>query len=253
MKFLKMLEATPDPGHIHLYWLGQAGFLIKNSLGKVMLIDAYLSDYVEKTDGSRRLMMAVAEPEELAPDVILASHEHADHLDMDSLPSLMRNGAHLYCCKASERICRDAGFDMTRVTGMQIGDTAQQDGFSVEAVWADHGDSAPDALGFWIETEGVRIYFTGDTSYQSRRMRPVTERETDLLIAPINGEFGNMNERDAAMLAQQASPLLTIPCHFWTFAHHHGDPGHFQDAMRAIAPDVPFFVMCQGERITYPR
>ena len=29
MKFLKMLEATPDPGHIHLYWLGQAGFLIK--------------------------------------------------------------------------------------------------------------------------------------------------------------------------------------------------------------------------------
>ena len=43
MKFLKMLEATPDPGHIHLYWLGQAGFLIKNSLGKVMLIDAYLS------------------------------------------------------------------------------------------------------------------------------------------------------------------------------------------------------------------
>ena len=50
MKFVKMLEAVPAPGHIHLYWLGQAGFLIKNSIGKVMLIDAYLSDYVEKTD-----------------------------------------------------------------------------------------------------------------------------------------------------------------------------------------------------------
>ena len=50
MKFVKMLEAVPAPGHIHLYWLGQAGFLIKNSIGKVILIDAYLSDYVEKTD-----------------------------------------------------------------------------------------------------------------------------------------------------------------------------------------------------------
>ena len=68
MKFVKMLEAVPAPGHIHLYWLGQAGFLIKNSIGKVMLIDAYLSDYVEKTDGNRRLMMAVAEPEELHPN-----------------------------------------------------------------------------------------------------------------------------------------------------------------------------------------
>ena len=34
MKFVKMLEAVPAPGHIHLYWLGQAGFLIKNSIGK---------------------------------------------------------------------------------------------------------------------------------------------------------------------------------------------------------------------------
>ena len=120
MKFVKMLEAVPAPGHIHLYWLGQAGFLIKNSIGKVMLIDAYLSDYVEKTDGNRRLMMAVAEPEELHPNVILASHEHADHLDMDSLPALMADGAHLYCCKASHRICMEAGFDPAQVTGMQI-------------------------------------------------------------------------------------------------------------------------------------
>ena len=253
MKFVKMLEAVPAPGHIHLYWLGQAGFLIKNSIGKVILIDAYLSDYVEKTDGNHRLMMAVAEPEELHPNVILASHEHADHLDMDSLPALMADSAHLYCCKASHRICMEAGFDPAQVTGMQIGDKVQQDGFSVEAVWADHGDSAPDALGFWIVTEGVRIYFTGDTSYQSCRMQPVTNREMDLLIAPINGEFGNMNERDAAMLAQQAQPRLTIPCHFWTFAHHHGDPGHFQDAMRAIAPEVPAYTMCQGERLTPPR
>lgn len=77
MKFVKMLEAVPVPGHIHLYWLGQAGFLIKNSIGKVMLIDAYLSDYVEKTDGNRRLMMAVAEPEELHPNVIRENKKFA--------------------------------------------------------------------------------------------------------------------------------------------------------------------------------
>ena len=38
-------------------------------------------------------------------------------------------------------------------------------------------------------------------------MAPVAQRHPDLLILPINGEFGNMNERDAAMLAAQAQQL----------------------------------------------
>jgi L-ascorbate 6-phosphate lactonase len=252
MTFLQKCALSPQAGHLHIYWLGQAGFLIRNSSGKNLLIDAYLSDYVEKCDGSKRLMMAVAEPQDLRPDVILASHDHADHLDMDSLPLLLSHGAPLFCSGESYRRCAQAGFPMQQITAMKPGDRASAAGYSIEAVFADHGDYAPDAVGFWIESEGVRLYFTGDTSYQPGRMAPVAQRHPDLLILPINGEFGNMNERDAAMLAAQTNAGLTIPCHFWTFAHHHGDPGLFQDAMLRLAPQNKFYILCQGEMLAWP-
>ena len=136
---------------------------------------------------------------------------------------------------------------MENIRAMQGGDVIEQDGYRVEAVFADHGDTAPKALGFLIETEGVRLYFTGDTSYQHMRLQPVIDRGIDVLILPINGEYGNMNERDAAMLAAQTKAGVTIPCHFWTFARHSGDPYVFEQEMKAEAPETPCYVMAQGE------
>ncbi len=234
-------------GTVSLAWMGQAGFLLKNSTGKVLVLDVYLSDLSEKQDGNKRLMPALCRPEEIKADVVLASHHHTDHLDLVSIPAWLGNGARLYCCQESGRICREAGFAEGQIMEMKAGDRVTDAGYVVEAVFADHGDTAPEALGFLIETEGVRIYFTGDTAYQHTRMQEATERDIDILLLPINGEYGNMNERDAAMLAARTEAALTIPCHFWMFARHQGSPWDFSQAMKEMAPACPFYVMAQGE------
>lgn len=234
-------------GTVSLAWMGQAGFLLKNSSGKVLALDVYLSDLSETKDGNKRLMPALCRPEEIRADVVLASHHHTDHLDLVSIPVWLESGARLYCCRESGRICQEAGLPDGQITKMKAGDRVTDAGYAIEAVFADHGDTAPEALGFLIETEGVCIYFTGDTSYQQTRMQEAAGRDIDVLLLPVNGEYGNMNERDAAMLASQAGAALTIPCHFWMFARHQGSPWDFMLAMKETAPGCPFYVMAQGE------
>ena len=236
-------------GSVSIAWMGQAGFLLKNSSQQVLALDVYLSDLVEKQDGNKRLMPALCRPEEIKTDVVLATHHHADHLDLDSLPVWLSGGARLYCCRESERICREAGLAKDQITAMTAGDRVTDSGYSIEAVFADHGDTAPEALGFLIETEGVKIYFTGDTGYQQTRMQYAARQQVDVLLLPINGEYGNMNERDAAMLASQVRAELTVPCHFWMFARHQGSPWDFTIAMKEAAPGCSYYVMAQGEII----
>lgn len=250
MNFVKMFQMEkPEKGWVSIAWTGQAGFLIKNSQGKILAIDIYLSDLSEKQDGNKRLTPALFEADELKLDVLLATHHHSDHLDLESIPTLLNNQTRLYCCKESYRLCQKLGVPMECVTAMGVGDWIEDSGFRVEAVFADHGDAAPEAVGFLIEAEGIRVYFTGDTSYQNVRMGYAARHKIDVLILPINGEYGNLNERDAAMLAKQMGAGLTIPCHFWTFARHQGSPYQFQQEMRAAAPECNVCLMAQGEII----
>ena len=173
-------EHVTVEGAVSLAWMGQAGFLLKNSRGKVLVLDVYLSDLSEKQDGNKRIMPPLCGPEEIKADVVLASHHHTDHLDLLSIPAWLENGARLYCCRESGRICREAGFPAGQITEMRAGDRATDAGYSIEAVFADHGDTAPEALGFLIETDGVRIYFTGDTSNQQTRMQEAAGRDKDV-------------------------------------------------------------------------
>lgn len=254
MDYISRLKRVPcGEGTIVIMWIGQAGFVIKNSKGDMVAIDVYLSDLAEKQDGNKRLTPAIVTAEQLDAGLILASHNHTDHLDLESLPVMLQRNTELYCSTGCCKPCEEANLPMEKVHTVKEGDSFSLKGFKVQVVFADHGDASPDAVGFLIETEGIRIYFTGDTSYQYKRMMPALEKEIDVLLVPINGEYGNMNETDAAMLAKQSEAKLTIPCHFWTFARHQGSPYIFELAMNKLAPEQQVYVMAQGEIISYSR
>src|SRR5439155_813953 len=71
---------------LHLWWLGQSGFLVKLD-DRYLLLDPYLSDSLtEKYEGTPtphvRMTRRVVDPARLAfVDVVTASHGHTDHLD----------------------------------------------------------------------------------------------------------------------------------------------------------------------------
>src|ERR671927_287468 len=82
--------AGSDPGELHVWWLGQSGFLLRWA-GRTALLDPYLSDsltrkYAETDKPHERMTERVIAPERLNfADVVTASHAHTDHLDADTL------------------------------------------------------------------------------------------------------------------------------------------------------------------------
>jgi L-ascorbate 6-phosphate lactonase len=254
MKFIEKLQSChPQNGEVALFWLGQAGFLVKNSKDELLTIDPYLSNAVERICGLKRLMMPVMEQEELNPDFILISHEDEDHLDMDIIPEIMQRNSKtlLFVPEIAWNNCKEKGVDENRLIHFDKGTKANAGNYRVEAVFADHGDHAPDAIGMLIETDGIMLYFTGDTSFQCERMKYVASKTIDVLVLPINGEYGNLNSTEAVDLVNLVKPALTIPSHFWTFIRHGSDPYLFDREMRLEAKDHQFHFMCQGEMIIW--
>ena len=249
----KVKSAAPRQGELAIFWLGQAGFLLKNSKGELLAVDPYLSNAVKRICGLKRLMMPVMEQEELNPDYFLISHHDEDHLDMDIIPAILERNPQckLLAPGTAYDMCVTAGVREEQLVRFDCGSKERCGDYEIEAVFADHGDHAPDAIGMLVSCEGQTIYFSGDTSYQCERMKYAAAKDIDILILPINGEYGNMNSTEAVDLVKLVEPKLTIPSHFWTFIRHGSEPYLFDREMRLEAPEYAFYFMCQGEMILW--
>ncbi len=233
------------PGSLAIFWIAQAGFVYKTSNGQIIYIDPYLTDAVARRLGDvlygfKRLTPSLIAPEEVDDDWVVTTHEHLDHFDADAMPILARNPRIRFVgAPDCQTRFAEAGIAAERVTILRAGETVHCDEVSLTGVYADHGDLAPEAIGVILQV--------GDSAYRPDRWQDICARGVDVLIAPINGAFGNMNGVEAAHLAHACRARVAIPCHFWMFAEHNGDPAQFLQAMRDHAPEVEARLLGQGE------
>lgn len=232
---------------VAVFFLGQAGFVIKTDENKLIAIDPYLSDCCNRYFGFKRLMPYILKPDELELDYLLVSHAHYDHFDPDSVPVLMSNGKTemigAYDTKAECERLNISG----NVTYIASGDTVSRGNIKVTAVPCDHGELAPDAVGLLIEVGNKKIYYMGDTAYRTDLLDNKLLTDIDLLILPINGAFGNLDEKQAADIAGKIKAGKTVPCHYWNFAEHGGNPDIFAKEMKESAPKLDTVLMRPGE------
>lgn len=234
-------------GKLGVYFLGQAGFVFKGDSGKLLCIDPYLSDCCNRYFGFKRLMPYVLRPDELDLDYLLISHAHYDHFDPDSVPVLMANGKTVMLGAKDTKVECDRLNLKENINFLAVGNIYHKDDIKVTAVDCDHGADTPDAIGLLIEVSGKKIYYMGDTAYRPDWLDNELLKNVDLLILPINGAFGNLNEEQAAKVVGALSPKLAVPCHYWNFAEHGGNPALFCEEMKKHAPDVKYIMMRQGE------
>lgn len=232
-----------------IFSVGQAGFIIKSSTGQLLGIDLYLSNCVERLEGNKgfkRLLPQILSPSDLSFNVLLATHPHLDHYDIDSIPEMVSHGAKLYCsvdCKnLNDRLLMD--YYSESITYVKPLDHYVTGDFDITFVNCDHGKGAPDAVGVVIKVDGKTLYEVGDSCLRLDRINEIPS-PLDVLISPINGEYGNMNSEDTAKLAESLNPRVTIPCHYGMFASHGGDLKQFNDIMKE--KKLNFLIMQQGE------
>lgn len=250
---LKLL--TAESGKTHIFYVGQAGFIIKSSHGQLLAIDLYLSDCVERLEkciGFKRLLPKILNPFECSFDVIIATHPHLDHFDMDSIPILMSdNKTHLFASVNCEAEVQKYLLDSARINYVKPGNSFIIGDFNIEFVPCDHGTGAPDAVGVIVNVDNKKIYSAGDTCLRMDYVPFFKDKgEIDILIAPINGAYGNMNEVECAKFNHALGAKIVIPCHYGMFAAHGGDLGRFIKIMDSEYPQDKYSIMCMGEQLT---
>lgn len=220
-----------------------------------MGIDLYLSECVERLEGHvgfKRLLPKILQPATLEFEAIIATHEHYDHFDVDAIPQILANRhTKLLAARDCEKLAEKLLLNNKQITYVAPGQNVKIGDFNIYFINCDHGEGTPDAVGVIVEVDGCRVLEVGDTCLHLDWIEEYTKYgPIDVMIAPINGAFGNLNAQECAQLSGQIKPRATIPCHYGMFASHGGDPGEFIEIMRNRYPDNAFVLMCQGERIT---
>jgi L-ascorbate 6-phosphate lactonase len=247
---------------INITWLGQSSFLIKTWEDKIILIDPYLSDYCESKIGDlevannnfKRIYPAILKPEDTKSDLILITHEHCDHFDKYSIPILM--GGKDTVLAAPDNIldeCLNLKIDKKRLITATVGEKIEFENFFILPVFADHGEMAPNAIGFVLDFIDYKLYYTGDTSYNIKKLQNAIKMEPEIIIVPINGKFGNCDAKEASLLVRDCKSKVAIPCHFWTFVEHSGEPLEFIEKIKKNAPECECIIYPVGRVFIYPQ
>lgn len=248
----KVLEAPL--GETHLFWVGQAGFIIKSKTGKLLGIDLYLSECVEPVEGHvgyHRLMPQILGYDELTFDVLIATHFHRDHFDIDAMPVLMDNDTtQLFCAYDCQEDVDKLKINQTRVQFVKPDESYDCAGFHIDFIHSDHGEGAPLEAAPIVTVDGKRILEAGDTSlHLDWKDEYLKAGALDVMIAPINGAYGNLNEQENVSLTQALQPQLTVPCHFGMFASHGGHPGLWKELIEKQLPAQQYKILTMGEGV----
>ncbi len=240
---------TIPTGCFGLFFAGQAGYILKGPDNSLTAVDLYLSDCCARLVNLKRLAPYLLDASDLYFNTIICTHEHPDHLDIDVLPQMaMLGNPVLYMNRESIDIMKIYG-NFKNIKLLEAGNNYYEGSLKIEAVPCDHGQSAPNAVGLLLTLGSKTMYIAGDTSFRPDIASSVAKYHIDVMAAPINGAFGNLNEEEAVRMCEIVKPSLMIPYHFWNFAEHGGNPHLFMKKMAEILPDQKYLIMRPGEGV----
>jgi len=250
----RIIKDIPSENEVFLYWLGGMGYIIR-SRNHTIGLDIYLSDSCRNNKGDfKRLIPPPVKPQELRLDFLIATHDHGDHFDIDSIPVLVNDKTSTLLIgpgsviEASKKI----KINETKLVKLDRNEKKSFSGITFTGVFADHGQYSKDCIGIIINISKKNIYFTSDTCFRPDLPVLVPLKDPiDVLIVPINGKFGNPDSKDASYITAWVKPKIVIPSHFWLFKEHGGDPGLFVDYCSEIAKGSRIEVLSIGEKLGF--
>ena len=254
-----------SPNSIMVWWLGQAGFILKSPQGMLAALDPYLSDScgpaAEKLGFNFYRSFASPVPAEQLSgfDVYAMTHSHADHLDLETISRYRQaggKGPYLVPPNAAAKL-EELGVTKEQIAITWPGKVYAMGDLRFRTTLAiPFGNDDLTHVGYLVSLEaGPMLYFTGDTGYHEAIGRSVAEYKPDVMFVVINGMWHSLGPADAAKLADQIKPGLVIPYHYDLFPDGQMPPHTLRmnlflygmmDKFRTIEVGVPF--ICGGQR-----
>ena len=257
------LRAFPVPeGSLTLWWLGQAGFVVKSPGGKIAAIDPYLSNSCKAIGDSLGFDMDRLVPPPMLPadlvgiDAYALTHTHQDHLDPETLlPYRAAGGAGPFIAPAEtiEKL-HAMGIPETQTVliwpnkSLTIGDLTMRATFAIPYA----GDDLTH-VGYLVSVRGgPKFYVTGDTGFHEILALSLAEHRPEVIAVVINGTFRSMGPAEAANLARLLDPKVVIPCHYDLFRSNLQSPQTLLTNMKILGIGEKFRLVEPGRPFTFP-
>ena len=274
----EIADSQPRTGEAYIWFAGQHGFIIKLD-GKVFYVDVILNDLTDESGKNIRVYPPPFAPGEIQNvDYVLCTHNHIDHLNLETLlPLAKANPRASFVLPAPfKNLLTQTGIDESRILAARVGESLTIPSTSLSLIPVPavhtlriHDDGEKDkngdytSLGFVLKSGEISIYHCGDTWVTPSLIQALKAiGPLDVAMLPINGTdwertaqncIGNMGPLDAVKLAQAVHIDLVIPSHYDMIAHNSESPARFADAMYTLCPEKRFHICALGERFIYKR
>lgn len=264
---LNQIEKTElYDGEMALWYLGQCGFLLMKD-GHKILIDPVLTDMKDDRGKTKREYPAPFEPQKLAVDTVFCTHEHRDHMNLDTLAGLYEAnpGVIIVVPAALQEKLEQAGVPSENILGLNAQEIARKADLRIVPVQTLHPEYKKDGqdrdtnLAYYLDFNGLTFLHLGDTYLGDRLIEDLKALgPIDVLAAPINGQdfyrtqrgcIGNLSGYEAARLASDIQAGLTIPCHYDMMKGNTCRPYEFLESMAREYPKGRTALPGLGERI----
>ena len=202
---------------LKIKWIGQSGYILSDERTEIT-IDPYLSNVVDRIAKRGRMVEAPISPQELKSDVIICTHNHLDHVDIDAIPLMKKDKMLFLAPEDAKKTLFDCG--VINYKPFDEGATIRIGDFELTAVFADHTVSA---VGVIVKNNGITMYFSGDTEY-NEKLEKLKKHNIDITFICINGKLGNMNVDEAVRLTKALCPRVAVPTHYGMFKSNTEDP-----------------------------
>ncbi len=174
---MAVIRGHQTPAHaVTLWWLGQAGFLIRSPAGKVLALDPYLSNSCKTIgelngfDMDRQIPPPMAAADLAGIDGYWFTHSHQDHLDPETLAGYRKaggRGPYFAPAEAWEKL-QALGVPASEITmiwpnkEIALGDLRIRATFAIPL----GGDDLTHVGYLVFVKDGPTLYFTGDTGFE---------------------------------------------------------------------------------------
>jgi len=166
-------------------WYGHAAFLVTTDQGIKIIFDPYES-------GAYGGQLAYGKIKDEA-DIVLTSHDHADHNDIKNLPG-------------SPQVVKGSGSKTIK-------------GISIKGISTYHGSSRGKGRGenpiFVLTVDEMKLCHLGDLGHRLGEKEVSEIGPVDILLLPVGGFF-TIDAKEATEIAEQLKPKVVIPMHFKT-------------------------------------
>ncbi len=225
------------------FW-GHAFFEIITAPGKRILLDPWVVG---------NPLCPLEGIEDLNPDLVLVTHDHADHVGQAGEIVGQSNAVLIANVETAARIMRDSELPPERVLfggyGMNIGATVEIDGIRVTQTQAFHSSSTGVATGYIIRLEdGATVYHAGDTGLFASMKVLAETHGIDTALLPIGNVF-TMDSVQALKAVELIQPKLVIPMHYGTFPILTSTPDEFIAGVEKEFTQVEAMGLKPGESI----